>query len=88
MKVQGDVLDLQFVCFVLQATVPIWKKEMYEDGSAGKENKECEWSNAGKQQAAANPSPDPPSVDPALVQIHASNEEIDRRIEAFIQRKR
>ena len=27
----------------LKATVPIWKKELYEDGSSWKENKECFW---------------------------------------------
>ena len=30
----------------LKATVPIWKKEIYEDGKpAWKENKECNWKN-------------------------------------------
>ncbi len=28
----------------LKANVPIWKKEVYEDGEAWKENAECKWS--------------------------------------------
>ncbi|CAH1796172.1 unnamed protein product [Owenia fusiformis] len=34
----------KFVIDTLKATVPIWKKEIYEDGSCNwKENKECSW---------------------------------------------
>ena len=34
---------VQFAIDELKATVPIWKKELYEDGSIWKENKECFW---------------------------------------------
>ena len=31
----------------LKARVPIWKKEIYDDGSKSwKENKECDWTSA------------------------------------------
>ena len=41
-------ITLNFCLFLvpideLKATVPIWKKELYEDGSTWKENKECFW---------------------------------------------
>ncbi|XP_019387590.1 PREDICTED: molybdopterin synthase catalytic subunit-like [Crocodylus porosus] len=32
----------------LKATVPIWKKEMYEEEYSWKENKECFWTNMEK----------------------------------------
>ena len=34
---------VQFAIDELKSTVPIWKKELYEDGSTWKENKECFW---------------------------------------------
>ncbi|XP_066274300.1 molybdopterin synthase catalytic subunit-like isoform X2 [Branchiostoma lanceolatum] len=41
-----DGLDaVRYAIDTLKATVPIWKKELYEEGEASwKENKECSWS--------------------------------------------
>ena len=60
---QTSLEAVSFAIDELKATVPIWKKERYDDGSAWKENKECTWS-----QAAADAAP-VPAVDPGLVQI-------------------
>merc|ERR1712117_649651 len=40
----------------LKATVPIWKKEVYTDGTnSWKENKECPWSaNGGRNEGVAD----------------------------------
>ncbi|XP_024236941.1 molybdopterin synthase catalytic subunit [Oncorhynchus tshawytscha] len=42
---RGDSLEaVQYCIDTLKATVPIWKKEVYEaDESCWKENKECQW---------------------------------------------
>lgn len=76
----------------LKATVPIWKKEVYTDGSnSWKENKECPWSANGgrdKEEADEEEEEEEVEIDSALVQITASRSEMDRRIEAFIERKR
>jgi len=72
---------VQFAIDELKATVPIWKKELYEDGSEWKENKECFWTSKQEMEIAAN-------VDPSLVQITASNDEINGRINQFIATKR
>ncbi|EDV26320.1 Molybdopterin synthase catalytic subunit [Trichoplax sp. H2] len=37
---------VQFCIDTLKAKVPIWKKEIYEDGSTWKENRECSWSQS------------------------------------------
>jgi len=74
---------VQFAIDELKATVPIWKKELYEDGSTWKENKECFWT-AQKTE----PMDFDGRVDPSLVQVHASNEELDERINKFIEAKR
>ena len=85
--------SVQYAIDKLKATVPIWKKEEYEEGEAAewKENKECSWSKTAK--ALLRPEIEEPDkysldIDPKYVQITASNEEIERRIESFIQRKR
>jgi len=36
---------IHFAIDELKATVPIWKKELYEDGSMWKQNSECFWLN-------------------------------------------
>ena len=67
-----------------------------------KENKECVWSNSTKEKLSSSSNPETednlgksePSekmscdIDPNYVQITASNAEIERRINAFIDRKR
>ena len=73
----------------LKATVPIWKKEVYTDGTnSWKENKECQWSGIGERNEDDDDDGEEVEVDSALVQITASRAEIDRRIDAFVQRKR
>uniref|UniRef100_A0A1B6GK04 Molybdopterin synthase catalytic subunit n=1 Tax=Cuerna arida TaxID=1464854 RepID=A0A1B6GK04_9HEMI len=45
---QASLQAVQFAIETLKASVPVWKKEEYQDseaGSAWKENKECSWSN-------------------------------------------
>ena len=69
---------VQFAIDELKATVPIWKKELYEDGSEWKENKECFFS--AKQEEIKVPE--------ELVQIQASNEEMNERIDKYIESKR
>lgn len=42
---QNSLEATQFAIDELKKTVPIWKKEIYDEGtSVWKENKECEWS--------------------------------------------
>ena len=67
-----------------------------------KENKECVWSNSTKDKFSSSSSPETEDklgksessekmscdIDPNYVQITASNAEIERRINAFIDRKR
>ena len=85
---RADSLEaVHFAIDELKATVPIWKKEQYSDGSEWKENKECFFSTSSQsggqlQDAQAG------RVDPNYVQIHATKEEVDERIEAFIAVKR
>jgi len=72
---------VQFAIDELKATVPIWKKELYEDGSIWKENKECFWTQNEPMEFDGR-------VDPSLVQVHASKKELDERINRFIETKR
>ena len=66
----------------LKETVPIWKKELYEDGSEWKSNKECFFT----KKTSENPEKDQQieilagQADPSLVQITATNQELDKRI--------
>jgi molybdopterin synthase catalytic subunit len=41
---QASLEAVAFGIDTLKATVPIWKKEVYESGEVWKENRECEWS--------------------------------------------
>jgi len=62
----------------LKEKVPIWKKEKYEEGGeVWKENKECCWANKARKRRRI-------FVDDSKIQVQASKEEIDRRIQAFI----
>lgn len=85
----------------LKATVPIWKKEVYDEGeTAWKENKECGWREGGSDAASVKVSDNIENqeneyksnkmilAESSLVQVTASKIEIDRRIQAFIERKR
>ena len=85
---------VQYAIERLKATIPIWKKEIYKDNDVPgewKENKECSWSMAGKesiQQQKHNTEEKLAEVNDMHVQITAPSEEIERRIESFMQRKR
>ncbi|KYQ52292.1 Molybdopterin synthase catalytic subunit [Trachymyrmex zeteki] len=91
---------VEYAINALKASVPIWKKEVYETGEPQwKQNKECKWMNntkstALKEEEAQMASdinekvPNKDVVDPNLVQIRANSEELNRRIESFIERKR
>jgi len=77
---QASLEAVHFAIDELKATVPIWKKELYEDGSEWKENKECFFSKTEEQQSQVLPE--------ELVQIQATNEEMDERIDKYIESKR
>lgn len=66
----------------LKAHVPIWKKEVYEGDtpSEWKQNKECTWAGSEKVGVA--------QIDLDQVQVKATSEEINRRIDAFMAKKR
>ncbi|KAG6441964.1 hypothetical protein O3G_MSEX002092 [Manduca sexta] len=67
----------------LKATVPIWKKEVYnEDPPLWKENVEC------TNISPPSPPKPEPVVDKNLVQINVSSDELQQRIQNFIERKR
>ena len=76
---------LHFAIDELKATVPIWKKELYEDGSEWKENKECFWRSQNVPNLEASEAG---KAEASLVQIHATNQELDQRIDQFIATKR
>ncbi|XP_049878199.1 molybdopterin synthase catalytic subunit [Pectinophora gossypiella] len=75
-----DSLDAVSRCIErLKSSVAIWKREVYEHGASWKENPEC----------STGPPPAPvDSVDKNLVQINVTPEELDKRIQNFIERKR
>ncbi|XP_053613395.1 molybdopterin synthase catalytic subunit [Plodia interpunctella] len=77
-----DSLDAVSHCIdQLKATVPIWKKEVYEGAAPEwKENKEC---TSEKPESHHRHN-----IDKSLVQINVSNEELEKRIQNFIERKR
>ncbi|XP_045776358.1 molybdopterin synthase catalytic subunit [Maniola jurtina] len=77
-----DSLEAVSYCIdQLKASVPIWKKEVYEDQQpVWKENKEC----LSVEHTKIPESP----IDKNLVQINVSNEELEKRINNFIERKR
>ncbi|PZC72053.1 hypothetical protein B5X24_HaOG211978 [Helicoverpa armigera] len=94
-----DSLDAVSHCIeTLKASVPIWKKEVYEgDAPVWKENIECAWSskrrpcNGTVPDSKPIPTPAPlpaPPVDKTLVQINVSCEELQQRIQNFMERKR
>lgn len=83
----------------LKAKVPIWKKEVYAEDtktdSAWKENAECAWAAKKEDttdvvvsETAVDDGDEVMEIDKDLVQITAPKAEIDRRIDAFISRKR
>ncbi|OWR45318.1 molybdopterin synthase catalytic subunit isoform X1 [Danaus plexippus] len=83
---QDSLSAVSYCIDQLKATVPIWKKEVY-DGSEPmwKENKECP-SSVSPHPLECNTLETP--IDKNLVQINVSNEELEKRIRNFIERKR
>ncbi|CAH0728615.1 unnamed protein product, partial [Brenthis ino] len=79
-----DSLDaVSFAIDQLKANVPIWKKEVYEGSEpVWKENVECKITPEISQSSLEKP------IDRNLIQINVSNEELDKRIQNFIERKR
>ena len=74
---------MHFAIDELKSTVPIWKKELYEDGSVWKQNSECFWLKKQNQSMEVDGR-----VDSNLVQVHACKQELDDRIDKFIEAKR
>ncbi|XP_014355864.2 molybdopterin synthase catalytic subunit [Papilio machaon] len=75
----------------LKASAPVWKREHYAGDHAPlwKENPEC----SPPPPPHRSPCPSPPhspddTTDRNLVQINVSNEELQQRIQNFIERKR
>ncbi|XP_059088350.1 molybdopterin synthase catalytic subunit-like [Tigriopus californicus] len=88
---QESLEAVHFAIDELKATVPIWKKEVYEgESNAWKENKECKWKgqNFLESDECDSNSESESDIDPKFVQVVAPKSEIDRRMQAFIQRKR
>lgn len=88
---QESLEAVHFAIDELKATVPIWKKEVYEgETNAWKENKECKWKgqNFLESDEGESNSESESDIDPKFVQVVAPKSEIDRRMQAFIQRKR
>ncbi|XP_060519744.1 molybdopterin synthase catalytic subunit [Cylas formicarius] len=81
----------------IKKSVPIWKKEVYSNSEAiWKENKECAWSTTAQTYSPKHKKlkfefkqeVKVPYVPPHLIQIKATNEELNNRIEKFMTRKR
>ncbi|CAB3248739.1 unnamed protein product [Arctia plantaginis] len=81
-----DSLDAVAHCIErLKASVPIWKKEVYETAEpVWKENVEC---TAPDMKHIKETKAVPP-VDKTLVQINVTSEELQQRIQNFMERKR
>ncbi|XP_055371781.1 molybdopterin synthase catalytic subunit [Condylostylus longicornis] len=89
---QSSLEGVQFAIDELKKSVPIWKKEKYDgEESAWKENKECEitlkrkirkinFNNDCKVIISNLPK--------HLIQINADDNEVQRRIKCFIDKKR
>ncbi|XP_015120144.1 molybdopterin synthase catalytic subunit [Diachasma alloeum] len=96
---QDSLQAVQFAIDTVKSSVPIWKKEVYDDqGAVWKENKECHKNVVIKSERLDVDDPGRNEsdrsdrvkidVDPSQVQVRASAEELRRRIGAFISRKR
>ncbi|XP_063387463.1 molybdopterin synthase catalytic subunit [Cydia fagiglandana] len=85
-----DSLDAVSLCIeLLKAKVPVWKREVYADAApAWKENRECAWSTHHTNNSDPTPPSPPETVDKNLIQINVSTEELQKRIQNFIERKR
>lgn len=85
---------VQFAIDRVKAEVPIWKKEEYaEEGDyQWKENKECSWIKTEPQDCVDGENDRVSSfvddVSSELIQVKASDAELKRRMEAFMDYKR
>lgn len=93
---QDAIKAVEFCINSVKSSVPVWKKEIYENGeevgAAWKENKESSGFRTTKVSQLqfdleAN-QVDVPFVAPHLIQIKCTNEEINMRISKFMDRKR
>ncbi|CAG5004137.1 unnamed protein product [Parnassius apollo] len=73
----------------LKANVPVWKRELYAGDHAPvwKENPECASQQSSQKPPTPQKAPENTS-DRNIVQINVSNEELQQRIQNFIERKR
>ncbi|XP_036143501.1 uncharacterized protein LOC105833808 isoform X2 [Monomorium pharaonis] len=79
---------VEYAINTLKASVPIWKKEIYEIGeSQWKQNKES-LKKEDVQTAINEIVSNKDVIDANLIQVRANSEELNRRIESFIKRKR
>ncbi|RZB40178.1 molybdopterin synthase catalytic subunit [Asbolus verrucosus] len=92
---RSDAIQATEWCIdTVKKKVPIWKKEVYADSQPEwKENKECGWSTPHppklkKFKLDFEPKVEVPYVSPHLIQIKASNADLNKRIENFMERKR
>ncbi|XP_011306690.1 molybdopterin synthase catalytic subunit [Fopius arisanus] len=86
---QDSLQAVQFAIDTVKSSVPIWKKEIYEDAgsdSQWKENKE--WNNVVVKSKSRFSGRVKVEADPREVQVTVSSQELMRRIDAFISRKR
>ncbi|XP_039312810.1 molybdopterin synthase catalytic subunit isoform X2 [Solenopsis invicta] len=81
---------VEYAINTLKASVPIWKKEVYETGEPQwKENKESLKREDIQTAADVNEKvSNKDIIDLNLIQVRANSEELNRRIESFIERKR
>ncbi|XP_013170942.1 PREDICTED: molybdopterin synthase catalytic subunit [Papilio xuthus] len=74
----------------LKASAPVWKREHYagEHAPVWKENPECSPPLPHRSPCPSPPRPPDNTTDRNLIQINVSNEELQQRIQNFIERKR
>ncbi|CAG9789501.1 unnamed protein product [Diatraea saccharalis] len=72
----------------LKASAPIWKKEVYDTAAPQwKENAECTVETSAHSSPLSLDTSEAP-IDKNLIQINVSSEELQKRIQNFIDRKR
>ncbi|XP_063919210.1 molybdopterin synthase catalytic subunit [Zophobas morio] len=88
---RADAIQATEWCInTVKEKVPIWKKEIYSDSQPEwKENKESYYPPKLKKfKLDFDQKVEVPTVSPHLVQIKASNTDLTKRIENFMERKR
>ncbi|XP_059475300.1 molybdopterin synthase catalytic subunit isoform X1 [Neocloeon triangulifer] len=79
---------VQHTINALKALVPIWKKEVYDDASSNQPEWKANKELIKKEPISEDNFEEVPAVTSDMIQIKAKPEEVRRRIEAFISRKR